>query len=173
MTSRYALQGDGESSFLDLFLEISGFTAQGDIMLAGNFNGRMRSLQTQHFDEKVDPLHLRALEHDDEFQRAFMMMMRFLFELNETHDLVILNGIGRFPHFGHHTCFPHAGGSSVVDYILVFPSLVSHCQTFWVSPCLPLVDHAHLTLSLSNSTPTTTSHSTRSPPAHPLHSHPL
>lgn len=85
----------------------------------------------QYFNEQDDPLHLWALDQGDELQRAFDDTMspsaygRSLLELGEIHDLIILNGIARFPHSCLHTCFPHAGGSSVVDYILVSPPLVS------------------------------------------------
>lgn len=45
-TSHYVIHGEGESPFLDLFLEISRYTVHGDIILARDFNGRIGSLQT-------------------------------------------------------------------------------------------------------------------------------
>ena len=46
MTSCYAIHGEGESPFLDLFPDISRYAVHEDIILVGDFNGRTRSLQT-------------------------------------------------------------------------------------------------------------------------------
>lgn len=140
--------------------------------MVGDFNGRIGSLQTQYFDEQDDPLHIRALDWDDELQQASDDIMplstygRSLLELREIHDLVILNGLTRFPHSCHHICFPHAGGSSVVDYILVSLPLVSLCQTFCVAPYLPLANHAHLILSFTDSLPISPCQPITLPPTH-------
>lgn len=53
---------------------------------------------------------------------------RFLLELSEVHNLLIMNDIAKFPRSRHHTYFLHARGSSVVDYVLSNPSLIPHMQ---------------------------------------------
>lgn len=128
-------------------------------MLLGDFNRRIRNLQTQYFDSIADLLHIQALDRQLVFQKDFANSLptsgygRFLLELGETHNLLIFNGIVQFPQSDHHTYFPHVGGSSVVDYILSSPPLASHIHAFQVAHHLLLADHTHLTFSLGEHLP--------------------
>lgn len=57
--------------------------------------------------------------------RSYLVMThgRYL-QLNESHDLIILNGVPCYLGFNRYTCFPHNCGVSVVDYVLANQALL-------------------------------------------------
>lgn len=72
---------------------------------------------------------------------------RYLLQLGESHELVILNGLPCFPSSHFFTCRPFGGGASVVDYAIANLDLLPYIKNFSITP-IPLIDHALLSLPL-------------------------
>ena len=84
-----------------------------------------------------------------------------LLHLYKSYYLVILNGLSCFSGYEFFTCWPYSGVVSMVDYILIIASFLPSIHNFTIS-CLPLADHALLSLSVCVS----------SHPLPPISSHP-
>jgi hypothetical protein len=146
--------------FSDLYVDTSHYSTLGEVILLGNFNARTKNLQVSLCDRDNDALCLQELEPElvglhrssQDRYRPLIGYGRNLQQLGESHDLLIMNGPPCFPGSCDFTCFPHSGGASVVDYVLVNLDLLSYIQHFSISR-LPLADHALLTFSLSTSPP--------------------
>ena len=152
--SSYAAPRD-LNPYSDLNDDILEFSADGDIILLGDFNARTGQSQTVFYDtsetmlQELDTTKLGLTRHSqDEVHTEYG---KYLIDLGSTHGLAILNGLQRFSAAGGFTCFPHRHGASTVDYVLSPPSLIPYIQDLTVGP-KPIgvaVDHALLTWNLS------------------------
>ena len=83
-----------------------------------------------------------------------------LLDLGRIHDLVIYNGLDRWPASSGFTCFPHGGRASIVDYILGSLALASQITNFRTAPLSPGADHTYLFFHIL---------APRAPPSHTPH----
>ena len=96
-------------------------------------------------------------------------------DLGRIHELIIYNGMERWPMSNSFTCFPYGGGTNLVDYIVGSPALASQITDFCIPPPPPGADHTYLFFQLLTSratthhTPTLTSTLTTS--SHPITPH--
>ena len=65
-------------------------------------------------------------------------------DLGRIHELIIYNGMERWPMSNSFTCFPHGGGTSVVDYIMGSPASTSQITDFRIPLSPPRADHTYL-----------------------------
>ena len=121
----------------------------------GNFNARTRDLQIPLHDrsddvlciEGLDPVSVGLHQTSEDALGSTTAYGKHLLQLGESHELPILDDCPYFPESHFFTCRPHAGGASVVDYILVSHNLLPFIRDLHISP-IPLADHALLSLSL-------------------------
>jgi hypothetical protein len=77
---------------------------------------------------------------------------RYLLQLGESHELLILNDLPCFLKSYFFTCQPHGGGVSLVDYVLFNQVLLPFIHHFSVSP-ITLSDHPLLSFFFQADTP--------------------
>ena len=76
-----------------------------------------------------------------------------LLELGAAHDLIIYNGLQRWPMSRGLTYFPHGRGTSTVDYLIGPLAFLSQGPSFLV-PSPPLgADHSYLAFHISSTIP--------------------
>ena len=121
------LRKDTETSpFSVLYPDIIEFSRRDEVLLLGDFNAMIGTQQTSLLDFHSDPVLLHEVDIEDSgFPHSFVdthapttTYGRALSDLGCIHDMVIYNGIARWPASNSFTCFPHEGGASVVDYII-------------------------------------------------------
>lgn len=137
-----------------MYDDITEFSGQGDILLLGDFNARTCDRQVGLLDFRDDPLIVPGIDPieigivresaDATHGTAYGCHLR---ELRA--DLIIYNGISRWPSSSGLTCFPHGGGTSTMDY-LIGSYLLCHIYMILTLPPPPLgADHSYLAFSLS------------------------
>lgn len=127
----------------------------GDIILLGDFNAWTRDLQTPIHDRSSDWSCTSESDHaslglqhtSEDHMGPLSTYGRYIFQLCESSNLVILNGLPCFLGSELFTCRPHGGGASVVDYALACVPFIPSIHSFTVTH-LPLADHALLCLTL-------------------------
>ena len=100
----------------------------------GDFNARTRDLQIPLHDQSKDVFCIRGTDPTSVGLHRFSedstgpttAYGKHLLQLGESHGLLILNGIPRFPDSYFFTCRPHGGGASVVAYALASPNLLPY-----------------------------------------------
>lgn len=108
------------------------------------------------FDIPSNPLCLKELDHDGlgiyrcsiDVNNIITYYGKYLINLGDSHDLIILNGITWFPLSSNFTCFPYAGEASVVDYVMANLSFALTISDLCISSVPPLIDHAFLSFNL-------------------------
>jgi hypothetical protein len=129
---------------------------EGNILLLGDFNARTTTKQDTLLsnDSNHNPLLLdEDLVLSNSYKRSSEDLIENLFgtelvKLCNSQDLIICNGVMKWPNSNHMTCI-HGLGSSVVDYV-IFDILVSNQITTFdlLNDHEPDSDHKPLSLTL-------------------------
>lgn len=153
-TSRFA-PPKGQSPYLDLEEDISRLSREGDVVLLGDFNARTANHQSNIFDlsdemlKELDTAEM-GLERKT-LDTEYTEYGKFLLNLGTTQELMILNGLERYPLSKGFTCFPHRHRTSTVDYVMAQPRFIPHIQNLKVGP-RPFgvaADHAIISFSVN------------------------
>lgn len=144
-----------EDPFLHLSKDIGNFLGKGEIILAGDFNARTQSTQTQNTIAGKDPLWLEIANEEDEEvwtrdskdKGDTTQMGRHLLTLGNCFNLKIINGCARFPLSTGFTC-QTPQGKSVIDYILLQPQVIDKIRDFQIGQRLPESPHSPLIITL-------------------------
>ncbi len=130
-------------------IDITKYTAMGEIILMGDFNSRTGDLNDYISGDASKHLPLSdSYIVDDELPRAncdtnINMLSKSLIELCASTNMRILNGRYTGDSLGFYTCFKH-NGSSTVDYIIASSNILHKVTSFRVEPYLHLSDHGLL-----------------------------
>ena len=151
----------GDSPFTDLSEGIIEYSSRGPVFLMGDFNARTQDHQCALFDFS-DPARLPAFtseetgttRHSEDSGPDNTGYGRHLLELGSRHHLVIYNGMSQWPTSGRYTCFPSAGGSSTVDYVLGSREGISLLSRFLTPPPPIGADHTYLALTFQSTSHT-------------------
>jgi hypothetical protein len=129
---------------------------EGNILLLGDFNARNETKQATLLSNNPnhDPLWLyEDLVLSNSYKRSSEDLFENLFgtelvKLCSTQDLIIFNGVIKWPNSNHMTCI-HGIGSSVVDYVIYDIPISNQITTFdLLNDHEPDSDHKPLTLIL-------------------------
>ena len=124
---------DGDP-FIDLYTVITKYSADGEVILMGNFNAYTRDLQIPLHDQSegvfctwgIDPTSVGLHRISEDVLGSTTAHGKHLLQLGESHELLILNGLPRFLDSWFFPCRPHGGRASVVDYALASPNLLPY-----------------------------------------------
>ena len=166
--SRYNVVGEigdesmshGFSPYEPLSDDIIRYSSQGEVFLVGDFNARTQSRQCTIFkmDENrgmtsVDPSEIGITRISKDQGADATNFGNHLLELGSRHQLVIYNGLQRWPGSEELTCFPHGGGESTVDYLMGRPEATHMINSFRVGPCPIGADHSFLHFEMHSDAP--------------------
>ena len=107
----------------------------------------------------VDPLALGITRTSKDQGADATSFGHHLLELGSRHQMIIYNGLAKWPGSEELTCFPHGGGESIVDYLIGRPEATHMINSFWVTPCPIFVDHSFLYFELKCDTSNITNYS--------------
>ncbi|KAL3677293.1 hypothetical protein R1sor_027241 [Riccia sorocarpa] len=126
---------------------------QGAVVVMGDFNSRIGSFQGRY----LLPLEGRIVEEDTEVEQGWERMSAdvgrnglspFFQRMVSVCDLVILNGVSRFPDTSDFTCRT-SNGASVIDFVLACKSGRELVTSLTLGQFLPESDHCPLNLTLA------------------------
>ena len=155
----------GPSPYEPLSDDIIRYSSQGEVFLVGDFNARTQSRQCTIFQMdrnlemvNVEPLALGITRTSKDQGADATSFGHHLLELGSRHQMIIYNGLAKWPGSDELTCFPHGGGASTVDYLIGRPEATHMVDSFRVAPCPIGADHSFLYFELKCDT----SHATNS-----------
>ncbi|XP_069118915.1 uncharacterized protein [Argopecten irradians] len=110
---------DKKTDFIELKNEISKFSLDGKILLAGDFNARTGNLTDfqKHDDVSPHDVKINKPNKRESLDQVINVQGRQLIDLCISSRLRILNGRYLGDLLGNCSCIKH-NGSSVVDYVL-------------------------------------------------------
>ncbi|KAH6556711.1 hypothetical protein KP509_1Z160900 [Ceratopteris richardii] len=151
---------DRDSPYIALSDQILHYSTLGEVFLMGDFNGRTQSRQCESYDMDLPQIMRNSDQEEMSTSRVSADVGqdatgygRHLLELGSRHNLVIYNGIHRWPGSGGLTCFPHGGGENTVDYILGTISGASLIPSLSIGRRPLGADHTFITFTLSSPIP--------------------
>lgn len=105
------------------------FSRLGHIFLLGEFNARTSNTQVGllNFEKdpiiepETDPTEIGTVRHSADASHL-AGYGHHLLELRAANDLIIYNGLQRWPMSGRLTCFPHGGGTSLPLWVPITPT---------------------------------------------------
>jgi hypothetical protein len=136
--------------------DIYSLKNEGNILLLGDFNARTTTKQATllSIDSNHNPLWLdEDLVLSNSYKRSSKDLIENLFgtelvKLCSSQDLIICNGVMKWPKSNQMTCI-HGLGSSVLDYVIYDIPISNQITTFdLLNDHEPDSDHKHLTLNL-------------------------
>ena len=148
---------DKNCLFNSLEKDIFNLRNDGNILLLGDFNARTATNQAITLSNNTNPKPLWLDEDSNvaiKFKRKYEHIIENLFgtkliKICSSKDLIICNGINKWPLSGQITCF-HALSSSVVDYTISDILVLNHITKFYLLNGFELEsDHKPLSLSLN------------------------
>ena len=135
--------------FNNIDIEISSFSHRGDIIIMGDLNSRVASLNESYVLDVLDNAvpYIENLDPRTSKDKKVNTFGKKLMAVINSHHLTIVNGrlLGDFD--GNFTCF-QTNGCSVVDYCIVSNSLYKCINYFKVEDLVYYSDHSPITLNL-------------------------
>ena len=107
----------------------------------------------------VDPLALGITRTSKDQGADATSFGHHLLELGSRHQMIIYNGLAKWPCSEELTCFPHGGGESTVDYLIGRLEATHMINSFRVAPCPIGADHSFLYFELKCDTSNATNSS--------------
>jgi hypothetical protein len=147
---------DKNCSYNNLEQDIYNLKNEGNILLLGYFNARTATKQDTLLsnDSNHNPLWLDVdLVLSNRYKRSSEDLIGNLFGIElvkicNSQDLIICNGVIKWPNSNQMTCI-HGLGSSVVDYVISDIPVSKNIETFdLLNDHEPHFDHKRLTLTL-------------------------
>ena len=124
--------------------------------MLGDFNARTEGQQVHMYDFHANPTMLSEIDctemgsqRTSQDARSITEYGRCFLDLGAMHELLIFNGMSRWPSSDSLTCFPHGGGASTVDYLMGSPALMRHIHDFAIPPPPIGADRTYLTFTIS------------------------
>jgi hypothetical protein len=148
---------DNNCPYDNLEQDIYSLKNEGNILLLGDFNARIVTKQATLLstDSNHNPLWLdEDLVLSNSYKRSFEDLIDNWFgielvKLCSSQDLIICNGVMKWPNSNQMTCI-HGLGSSVVDYVIFDIYVSNQITTFnLLNDHEPDYDHKPLTLTLN------------------------
>jgi exonuclease III len=148
---------DNNCPYNNLERDIYSLKNEGNILLLGDFNARIVTKRATILstDSNHNPLWLdEDLVLSNSYKRSFEDLIENLFgielvKLYSSQDLIICNGVMKWPNSNQMTCI-HGLGSSVVDYVIFDIYVSNQITTFnLLNDHEPDSDHKPLTLTLN------------------------
>jgi hypothetical protein len=148
---------DSNCPYNNLEQDIYSLKNEGNILMLGDFNARTATKQATLLSNysNHNPLWLdEDLVLSNSYKRSFEDLIENLFgtelvKLYSSQDLIICNGVMKWPNSNQMTCI-HGLGSSVVDYVISDILISNQIVTFdLLNDHEPDFDHRPLTLTLN------------------------
>jgi exonuclease III len=136
----------------DIEQEAATLTSDGEVIILGDFNARTGSRQTDtsplaatwEKEECIDAAWTReSLDNKGMVDSHGEALLRMC---NST-QLVIANGMKRWPNSQRYTCHT-ASGQSVIDYLLLSERAIENVENFYIKDLQPESDHCPLHVNL-------------------------